>query len=218
MSITVELRGAETAINRLSKIQDPKLRRSILRKVAKLEVKAAKDRITAQRDLSGAAFKPAADGSGSKLLVGKAKKPGLRKLLKVVEASADSATVGWDNNLLSYIGGRQQYGFTEPSQSRRNKNPLNTTDPASRNQAKALISAGYKVRRRGKALWTPSIKWITQNLNQAQASVILRLIRGTQPKGTVTVPARSFLGVTEIDMGTIGKLLEQEVDAALGGA
>ena len=216
--ITISLQGVDAAMARLQKVKNPKLKKSIFQKAGRQVVKASKARITAQTDLSGAPFAPAADGSGRKVLVGKPGGRGLRKMLKVIEADADSVTVGWNNPLLSYIAHRQQFGATEPTKARKRKNNIDPNAPATRQMAKSLINAGYKVRRRGKAYVTPSIKWITENLKMGQAGLILRAIRKTQASGVTKIPARSFLGITAEDLNVIGEILHKEIDAAINGA
>lgn len=215
--ITVTTEGIEAALVKLEKVKNPKIRKSIFIKAGRQIVKSAKARITAQTDLSGAKFAPAADGSGRKVLVGKPGGRGLRKMLQVIESDANSATVGWKNGLLSYIGHKQQFGATEPTKVRKRKNQVDPNAPATRQMAKSLIAAGYKTRRRGKAHVTPSIKWITENLKMGQAGVILRAIRHTESTGITKIPARSFLGVTPDDLKLIGEILNQEIEAALNG-
>jgi hypothetical protein len=215
--IKVEVEGIDAAISRLQGIKNPKLKKSILQKAGRQVVKASKARITAQTDLSGAPFAPAADGSGRKVLVGKPGGRGLRKMLSVIEADAGSVTVGWKNPLLSYIGHKQQFGATESTKARKRKKEADPNAPATRQVAKSLIAAGYKTRRRGKAYVTPSIKWITENLKMGQAGLILRAIRHTQSTGVTKIPARSFLGITPEDLNVIGEILHHEIEAALSG-
>ncbi|WAR43726.1 phage virion morphogenesis protein [Methylomonas rapida] len=212
--ITVRIEGAEEAFAKLAKIKSNSTRKSILRKAGRQVVKSAKARIVAQRDLSGAPFAPAADGSGRKLLVGRPKKDGLRRLLKVIEASEDSVTVGWQNGLLSRIAYQQQYGHSEPTKNTRKK-VVASNAPATRKQAKSLIDAGYKVRKNGKAYRTPSIKWITENMTMGRAGLILRILQPTQSTGITKIPPRSFLGITDEDLNAIGEILNQEIEAAL---
>lgn len=212
--ITVHVEGIDAALSRLQGIKNPKLKKSILQKAGRHVVKASKARITAQTDLSGAPFAPAADGSKKRLLIGSSKKPGIRQLLKIIEATAESTTVGWSNSVYERIAAEHQFGATKPIRKGR---PGDKTKPATRKQAKALIDAGYKKRRERGGHQTPSIKWITENMNSGQAGKILRILTGAQDKGVMTIPARSFLGITPEDLNVIGEILHQEIEAALSG-
>lgn len=212
--ITVGIEGLSVTVDKLNQFKSPKLRRSILLKAGRHIVKVSKARIASQTDLSGAPFAPAADGSGRRVLVGKSKTPGIRSLLKIIEANAESATVGWSNPVYARIAAEHQFGAKKPT---REGKAGDKTKSATRKQAKALIEVGYKKRRAKGGYQTPSIKWITENMNRAQAGKILRLLKGTPNKGVVTIPARSFFGFTDDDLLTLANILNQEVEAALNG-
>lgn len=213
--ISVNIEGMIDAVRRLDSLT-PKLRKQIYRKAARQLVKSSKDRIDSQTDLDGQPFKPAADGSRRKLLVGKSGKPGVRRLLSVLSATDSSAEIGWKNPFFGSIAFKQQFGFSEPTKARNRKKEVDYSAPANRQQAKALIDAGYKKRRPRGGYKTPSIRWITQNITTGQAGLILRILQGPKVStGTTTVPARSFLGVTPADLNALEDLLNESINEVL---
>ena len=80
---------------------------------------------------------------------------------------------------------------------------------ATRDQAKALKAAGFKVWARainpgapvGK-LKRPTLKWIVENLSVEKAGFILRTLRNTDPKQSwnVKLPRRPFAEVNKNDV------------------
>ncbi|OAI19859.1 hypothetical protein A1507_05765 [Methylomonas koyamae] len=196
------------------------IRKRIYRKAAQQVVRSGRKRIDTQTDLDGNRFAPRADGSKEPTLKGKrGGKPGIRKLLKVLEATDSGAEVGWNNPFFSNLAAKHQFGFEEATKARKSKkSKVDYSAPANRQQASALINAGYKVRRQGgKGAWkTPTMRWITENLTYGRAGLILRILKGPKVSdGMTTIPARSFLGITEEDMAELRDLLEAEARAAL---
>ncbi|WP_370550911.1 phage virion morphogenesis protein [Edwardsiella tarda] len=91
--------------------------------------------------------------------------------------------------------------------------------PATRGQARKLVALGYLAPNplargaerhhrppttRGKRRHV-SQAWIRENLNMAQASLIIRELKGDIPKKTwtITLPARAFLGANDEEFATI---------------
>lgn len=111
----VDIEGLDGVVGRLNTLT-PKLKKQIYRKAARQLIKSAKARIDRQTDLDGQPFKPRADGSKEPLLKGKrGGRPGIRKLLTVLEATDSEATVGWQNPFFGNLAGKHQFGFSEPT-------------------------------------------------------------------------------------------------------
>ncbi len=213
--IQITMEGAEELQRKLAAIDSPNTRKRILRKLGMTARMNSKKRVTAQTDLDGQAFakrkKPRKSG---KML------SGLAKNLVVKDITETGVTVGWYNGRYSsmadthHTGNRQIFLKSQQPTSRQ----IDTTSPATRRQARSLIDAGYK------AQWgnspgrrTPTMKWITENLNIAQAGVILRALGGgSKESWEINLPARSFLGVTDIDMDQLREqalaLIEQAIN------
>ncbi|MDP2430245.1 MAG: hypothetical protein Q8S52_05625 [Methylobacter sp.] len=177
----------------------------------------SKKRVTAQTDLDGQAFaarkKPRPPKMGKML-------SGLAKHLVVKDITETGVTVGWNNG--RYAGmARVQHTGDRRTMTKKQLSVAGEPDTeslATRRQARALIDAGYKARWGNfRGLRTPSIKWITENLTIAKASIILRVLRGG-PKESweINLPARSFLGITDMDMDQLREqalaLIEQAIN------
>lgn len=217
----VSLEGMPEVLALLSRLPR-NIRKRIFRTAARQVLRSARKRIDTQTDLDGNRFAPRADGSKEPTLKGKrGGKPGIRKLLKILEATDTGATVGWENPFFGNLAAKHQFGHSEPTRPRRRKKTqIDYSAPASRQQAVALIDAGYKVKRKGpgtkSGLKTPTIRWITENVTNGQAGLILRLLKGPKVSdGITTIPPRSFLGITAEDMAELRDLLESEARAAL---
>jgi phage virion morphogenesis protein len=210
--LNVSVQGVDLVIRQLSTIKSPTVRRRIFMQAARQLIKSSKARVSSQTDLDGQAFAPHAKGRKRKMLA--------RLIRRLAYTMTDAgAEVGWKNSFEGGIAYKQQFGFkTRFTKSQfKDKKPLNHSDPATRQQAKALIEAGYKVRSKGKSLKTPTLKWITQNLSMGQAGLLLRVLRGAKTEWTTTLPPRSFLGVTAEDLKTLSALINTELQNAFNG-
>ncbi|MNN42341.1 Phage virion morphogenesis family protein [compost metagenome] len=173
-------------------------RRSILNKTSKRVRTQSRTRIRNQSDLGGQAFAPRKAARKGKML------RGLGKGLSVTRLSGTEAVLGWGNRLVASIAGEHQHGHVEKytaQKVRRRGKTLDPNAPATRDQARALRNAGYRVRR-GKRWLRPSMSWIQSQLKAGQAGLILSLLEH-KPKHSswdVTLPARSFLGATPDDV------------------
>ena len=207
--LNVSVTGTEVVIRNLSMIKSPTIRQRLFRVAARQLIKSAKARISSQTDLDGQAFAPHAKGRKRKMLA--------RLIRRIADSySGDGAEVGWKNSFEGGIAARQQFGFKQRFNKSqfKDRKPANQKDPATRQQAKALLEAGYKTREKGKAYKTPTLKWITQNLTIGQAGLILRVLRGSKTEWTTTLPPRSFLGVTKADLDAINELVIAELQKA----
>lgn len=201
--------GLKTLKRQLSPLLlPPKLRRKLLRGAVTDVKKSAQKNIQNQRDLQGRKWAPRKNKARRKML------RGLKKLM-VVKGDSKQAFVTFRSDLAGRIARRQQEGISETMTAARMKRihgePDNDT-AATRAQARALREVGYKIRRpKGKRYRRPTVKWITENLTQGQAGIILRLMRDQEPKRSWTIPlaARSFLGATRKE---VDELLDQVAD------
>lgn len=222
--LSVSLQGQEITIKRLDAIKSPSLRKRVLNKTARLLLKASKGRATKQTDITGKPFGPYSDKSQHS-------RPRRRKMLTrlaarlaVFDLTDQSASVGWRNRFEEGIAAKHHFGHTQTVTKRglakeKNSNPEGRDAPATRQQAKALLEAGYKVRQKGKAYKSPTLKWITQNLTIGRAGLILRILRGGSKDSWQTkLPPRPFLGVTDADIDAVAALYKAELETALNGA
>jgi len=178
-----------------------KRRRRLMNKVAKKVISQSKKRVREQKDLNGQPFKDRAKkrSSNRRKMLSR-----LVKQLKVIKLDDHTGTVGFYNQKVGAIAADQQYGKTttvsSKSFSTRSKESYNK--PATRKQAKALLDAGFKVKRAsGKGKKKPSLKYITNTYTQGQAGSTLSKLRewsGEKAKTSwvTRIPARSFLGAT----------------------
>lgn len=214
--LSARIDGLDVAIDNLKQIRSPALRKRIFNKCAMHLIKTAKARIADQADLDGKPFPPHAKARRRKMLAR------LVRRLAAMNLTDAGAEVGWRNSFEGMIAARQQYGYVATFNKRqfKDRKTLNTKEPATRQQAKGLIEAGYKVRRKdGKGgLKTPTIKWITENLNMGKAGLILRILRGSKEEWKTTLPPRSFLGVTLDDLLALDEVIGKELQAAFSQA
>ncbi len=219
----VEFQQAQVnqAINTLKLARlTPAKKRRVLRKVGKAVIRDAKQNIRKQQDIHGRAFEKRKGRSKKKLLKNMAR-PLSEKVLN------DRVRVDYFRNKgAGIIAYEQQYGVAETWTAERLKKIRSKSssdsakhykDPATRQQAKRLIDAGFTVRRKsGKGRKKPSVKWVTENLTQGQFGAIYRELSGDKPKKSwkVQPPSREFLGMSDKDAQ---KLLANELTKQLTG-
>lgn len=219
----VEFQQAQVnqAINTLKLARlTPAKKRRVLRKVGKAVIRDAKQNIRKQQDVHGRAFEKRKGRSKKKLLKNMAR-PLSEKVLN------DRVRVDYFRNKgAGIIAYEQQYGVAETWTADRLKKIRSKSssdsakhykDPATRQQAKRLIDAGFTVRRKsGKGRKKPSVKWVTENLTQGQFGAIYRELSGDKPKKSwkVQPPSREFLGMSDKDAQ---KLLANELTKQLTG-
>jgi len=211
--IEVQVKGIKGLLKQLSVVRSPGKRKRILKKVGRYISKQSKHRITAQTDLGGKSFEPRADGRRRKLLT-----KNVRKMLKVIESTDTLTTVGYKNSFTGRLAAKHQRGFSETVNKRtmRARSKLKSSDPATRKQAKELRELGYKKRRAsGRGYQRPTIKWVTKNLTVGKASAIIHEYRTVKETWKITVPARSFLGVTENDIKNLSELIQEEIELVI---
>ena len=177
----------------------PKLRRRLLNQVTKRVRTMSRKRVRDQQNLDGSPFAPRkGDGKGKKKM-----EAGLAKLIVVTRLSADEAELGWKNALTRWVAAQQHNGVSErrtAAQMRR----WNKTAPglaASEKQAKRLRRLGFRVRQAGKkTLSRPSVAWIQEHVNYAQAGLLIRILDDERNESSgaqsweITLPKRQFIG------------------------
>lgn len=179
----------------------PQLRRRLLNNVSKRVRTMSRKRIRAQQNLDGSSFAARkSDGKGKKKM-----EAGLGKLMQVTSVTPDQAVLGWRNGLTGWIAAQQHYGVSErrtAAQMRRwNRVPEGVA--ATEKQAKRLRRLGFRSRQAGKKRLTrPSVAWIQEHINYAQAGLLIRILDEQQGETTgaqsweITLPKRQFLGVS----------------------
>jgi hypothetical protein len=209
--ISVNFSGHLSAIKRLQLLQlPPAKRRKILGGIGR-EIKRQSIRnLRAQRDVEGKPWAQRKRGGGRKLL---------RRLSRQVAANivtGDSVQIGFKGR----VAYQQHEGITQlmsAAKMQREGKGNSNDDPATKKQAKALRAEGYKIKVKGSKKWrAPSLKWITQNLAQKQAGLILRILRDETPKKAwvINVPARQFLGATHAQVGAfIDKVYDNTINS-----
>ncbi|NHN70586.1 virion morphogenesis protein [Pseudomonas fluorescens] len=195
----------------------PKLRRRLLNQVTKRVRTMSRKRVRDQQNLDGSPFAPRkGDGKGKKKM-----EAGLAKLMVVTRLSADEAELGWKNALTRWVATQQHNGVSErrtAAQMRR----WNKTAPglaASEKQAKRLRRLGFRVRQAGKkTLSRPSVAWIQEHVNYAQAGLLIRILDDERNESSgaqsweITLPKRQFIGAnTQRDTSLLVNQVLQQI-------
>nr|WP_140920171.1 phage virion morphogenesis protein [Limnobaculum xujianqingii] len=183
----------------------PKKRQRLLWRIAKYGVMvAAKRHQRQQQDPEGQAWAPRKRGK---------KKPMLRNLPKLMHIrempQTESVRIyltggNYHNNnkgvSAAVVGGAHHYGMSATINADNIKNK-NQTGTATKKQAKKLRTLNYRVRINGKYKKAPS-NYITENMSQQQAGLLIRLLENKPPKKTwqIELPARVFLGVNDDEL------------------
>ena len=206
--INVSVEGTAAIQQLLSTIGGATAMRRILQRTAKQVIDLSKQHTRDQIDSDGQRFKPHAKGRRRKMLTR------LMRYLQLVELNDKQAVIGFKNPVHGQIAYKQQFGDSQQfskSQFRNGRSPdprnpsmraENAANPATRSQARALLAAGYKIKR-GKGYRTPTLKWITQNLTIARASAILTALRGGHDSWTTVLPGRKPVGVSPSEFQTV---------------
>ena len=185
-------------------------RKRITGQVVRRVKSASRKRLRQQKSLDGSQW----PGRGSKRkMLGK-----LGRNL-TTRYNAEQGVARFASITTGRIAYQQQHGVQEVFTPAKAKKRYGTPDydaPATRRQARALKAAGYMVRRAGGRPYKPTIGWITENMKQGQAGLILRIMRDEQPATSwvIPLPARSFLGADEADINTmVQTIFNQTINA-----
>lgn len=177
----------------------PSQRKQLLKKTARAVQKNSRKRIREQKDLHGKSFAPRSRAGG---------KSNRRKMLRglskqmVNYATPGKGVVSFKTAKAGRIASEHQYGATKimTAAKMQQLHGAREDGSATRQQAKALKAEGFKrPRGKGKGYTRATVRWITENMSQAQAGLVLRKLRAAPaPKAwAIPIPARSFLGSTE---------------------
>lgn len=196
----------------------PAKKKRVLRRVGRAVIRDANQNIRKQQDIHGRAFAKRKGRSRKKLLSRMAKP--LSEYVMNDRVRVDY----FKNRGAGKIAYQQQHGVSETWTADRLKkirSKSETADlykqPATRQQARRLIEAGFTIRRKsGKGRKKASIKWITDNLTQGQFGAIYRELTGEKPKRSwkVKPPERAFLGMSDLEAQ---KLLTNEITKVTTG-
>lgn len=177
---------------------DPKTRKRILRAIGKSSRDENKKRIRAQQDPEGHRWK--AREKGNKKMM-----KGFTKKLKYQVRNTKFVEVGFPTRR-GYVAYQHHHGIAQPfdvqgrfREGKKKKEPKKT-DPATRQQARELRDAGYRLQAQGrqKRGKKPTLKWITENLTVAQCYEETVKLQNKSPvkKWQVERPQRELLGVS----------------------
>ncbi|WP_325436294.1 phage virion morphogenesis protein [Pseudomonas nitroreducens] len=212
-TVDFDVRGMVEAQERIALLElPPAKRRRLLNNTAKRLRTRNRKRLGVQQNLDGSPFTARKDGSKRKML------RGLSRTLQVVRLSDTEAVLGWKNRLMGSIAAAHQEGRPEQMSAARMRRLGHTPDydaPASRFQARALLKAGYRIRR-GKGWKRPPLAWITANLSAGRAGLILSKLTGEAKKQRwqIELPARAVLGADAQDVRDIVRtVLSQTINA-----
>lgn len=182
----------------------PNRRQRLVARVAKKVVQDSKKRVREQRDLQGNHY---ADRYRPRTHDRRKMLSRLVKELKIINADSNSATAGFRSPVAGRIAADQQYGKTTTvsAASFGGRSADSYNKKATRQQARALIDAGFKIRMNGRARKSPSIKYIVEHYTQGQAGSALKRLREWAGEAAKTswrtvLPARSFLGATAAEV------------------
>lgn len=217
-AISLEIHGRLKLQQQLDLLAMPKsLRRRLLGQVARKVTRDSKKRVRQQRDLQGKPFASRKRKRARKML------SRLVRNLRTTKNNGLEAIVGFHNPVIGRIAAKHQHGFVEQMDAKKSqkKSKVSRSDPATRRQAIALREADFKIKgANGKRMKSPSLKWITANMNIGQAGTALRYLREQagetiKTRWTTTLPARSFLGATHAEVNdhisVIFKQMKQEM-------
>lgn len=212
-ALSLDIRGLLDAKQRLQLLAlPPTKRRRVLSKASDRLAVHNRQRIRTERNLDGSAFAPRKGGGKRKLL------RGLGKALTRVSTTATEAVLGWKRRSMSRIASEHQSAHSQTMTAARMRRMGKSQDyaaPASRQQARSLIKAGYRIRN-GKRWRRPSQSWIVQHLTYGQAGLIVAQLAGVRKKQrwNIELPARHVLGAdTHAARDMLSTVLQQTLNA-----
>lgn len=180
------------------------LHRALARKVAGY----ARRNVRSQTDVDGGAFAKRAPQNPD---YDSGKKRG--KMLQRIARERNMKAIGedhqgkvyWQDGWLGSVAKRQQEGARLDMQAERSRKKRNRfggdgwgNDPATKAQAKRLVSLGFKRRAKGRGYLKASPAWIRKNMTIHHAGMLIRILGGRSAamQRYANLPARHFLGVS----------------------
>lgn len=218
--LKVKVSGEKRLARQIKALGDSKQdRRRLMRDAGRMVMRETKARMKAQRGVDGTPWAQRKRPHKRKRMMTR-----MGRSMTLRGLTEKGVTVTWKSNPVAITARKQQEGFKQqykaPSASERRSGP-DYSAPASKAQAKALITVGYR-RPRGKyksgakagtaKTQRVSQAWITQNMSMGQAGFILRTLRDKEPKSTweAEIPPRPFLGITKENADDMIKRLADE--------
>lgn len=188
---------------------DANKRRRILRTAGRMVRKQSRQRLRNQENIGGTKWQQRSNGKKTRMM---------RKLGRhmIVKTTANKAEVTFGNQSVGQIARAHQEGVTQTMTAKDAEKAYGEPDykaPATRQQAKELIAAGYKIRRSNSKGWKrPTLRWITENLSLGKAGLVLRILRDTQSKQqwSIELPERSFLGQDKNEQQALANMMLDE--------
>jgi hypothetical protein len=216
--LTSKLVGNDRLLRQVALLSlSSKRKKKLHQKLGREVVKQSRARIRQQKTVDGNSFAKRKSGKKKKLLTR------IMRNVKVY-AGSKSAKVTWADNKTGKIASAHQRGHTETNTAAKVASQRGRPDynaQATKDQAKALIRAGYK-RPTGKyksgnkrsqiKSSRVSQKWITENMTLGQAGLVLRMLSGKSSKSSwqVKTPERPFLGANKSDVKQMANMVIDE--------
>ncbi|MFB9134258.1 phage virion morphogenesis protein [Vibrio olivae] len=178
---------------------DKKARTRVLKTLGKYITKTTKKNIRAQRDPEGNSW-PKRKRGRRKMLSGFTK-----KLKHFQKSDHRVLVVGWPSRrgtiaLAHHSGEAQKSGLQQRFNQAKKANEPKKTDPATREQAKALRDLDFRLpatgrQNRGKK---PTLKFIMQNMTVAEAAKVISDLENKHParKWDIDRPERRLIGIS----------------------
>lgn len=171
----------------------PAKRRQLLGGIGREIKRQGARNLRGRHDIDGKPWEPRKRGNNRKLL---------RRLNRQIAPNVTTQNAV-EVSFKGVVAKQQHDGFTKlmnaTAVASETGNRAHYDEPATRRQAKELRDEGYRVRVAGTKKWRrPSLRWITDNLKQKQAGLVLKIMRDEPQKKSwvTTIPARHFLGMT----------------------
>lgn len=180
------------------------LHRALARKVAGY----ARRNVRSQTEVDGGAFQARAPQNPD-YDSGKKRGKMLQRLAREKHMKAigedQFGKVYWKDGWLGSVAKRQQEGARLDMQAERERRGRNRNggdgwgnDPATKSQAKRLVSLGFKRRVKGRGYLKASPAWIRKNMTIHHAGLLIRILGGRSAamQRFANLPSRTFLGVS----------------------
>ena len=178
-----------------------------------------------QKDVDGSSWAPRKKNrrrkskSGKTIGTGKMMKNLTKSSHMAVFSNPERGVVTWKNALEAWIANQQQEGLTQKGHAPKGTKGYVNNNPATDEQAKALIAEGFTRKSKKGRTVRVSRKWIRENMTISHAGFKLRKMRGAAKKSwNIPLVARSFLGCDEtLQRQMANTILKQMTERAKAG-
>jgi hypothetical protein len=196
ITVTIDTRRTAAQL-KLLEMPAKKRERLVWRAANELK-KVAGRNISSQQDWNGQPWVPRKRGKRKML-------QGLKKLIVIQQSGSNAAAITFKKGAYGLHGAvvasthQQGHTFKITAASRAKVKPSGADkgEPASRAQARKLRRLGFKRPGKRKGQYrSASLGWITENINYAQAGLLIKKLRDEPAKQSweIRLPARPFLG------------------------